>query len=334
MVVGPFSQDELDEIYAFSIDLGRKAGKMLMERVEQRISGANGSSNAFEEKENAVDIVTQTDEDVEVFIRSALETRYPSHKFLGEEAYAKGQSRDYLIDEQPTWCIDPLDGTVNYTHIFPMFCVSIGFIVEHKPIIGVIYAPFTDQLWSSCSGRGAWLNETRRLPLIHNPTPPMPANAPSQCIFSCEWGKDRRDIPDGNMQRKIESFVNMAAEVGSRNGRGGMVHGVRSLGSATLDLAYVAMGSFDIWWEGGCWEWDIAAGAAILLEAGGLMTTANPPKDVDSAPIEDVRLGSRLYLAIRPAGPSATETGRETQERTVREVWRRVRNLEYSRPGA
>ncbi|KAJ5382875.1 hypothetical protein N7517_000786 [Penicillium concentricum] len=334
MAVGPFSQDELDEIYAFAIDLGRKAGKMLMERVDQRISGGNGSSNAFEEKESAVDIVTQTDEDVEVFIRSALEARYPSHKFLGEEAYAKGQSRDYLIDEQPTWCIDPLDGTVNYTHIFPMFCVSIGFIVQHKPIIGVVYAPFTDQLWSSCTGRGAWLNETRRLPLIHNPTPPMPANAPSQCIFSCEWGKDRRDIPDGNMHRKIESFVNMAAEVGSRNGRGGMVHGVRSLGSATLDLAYVAMGSFDIWWEGGCWEWDIAAGAAILLEAGGLMTTANPPEDVDTAPIEDVRLGSRLYLAIRPAGPSATETGRETQERTVREVWRRVRNLEYSRPGA
>jgi myo-inositol-1(or 4)-monophosphatase len=83
----------------------------------------------------------------------------------------------------------------------------------------------------------------------------MPANAPSQCIFSCEWGKDRRDIPDGNMHRKIESFVNMAAELGSRSGRGGMVHGMRSLGSATLDLAYVAMGSFDIWWEGGCWEW-------------------------------------------------------------------------------
>ncbi|KAJ5794074.1 hypothetical protein N7457_000673 [Penicillium paradoxum] len=316
MAIGSFSQDELDEIYAFAIDLGRKAGKLLMDRVEQRISDSKGCSNTFEEKENAVDIVTQTDEDVELFIRNALESKYPSHKFLGEEAYAKGQSRDYLIEEQPTWCIDPLDGTVNYTHIFPMFCVSIGFIVQHKPIIGVIYAPFTDQLWSACSGRGAWLNETRRLPLIHNPIPPMPANAPSQCIFACEWGKDRRDISDGNMHRKVESFVNMAAEVGSRNGRGAMVHGIRSLGSATLDLA------------------DIAAGAAILLEAGGLMTAANPPQDVDTAPIEDVRLGSRLYLAIRPAGPSATETGRETQERTVREVWRRVRNLEYSRPGA
>lgn len=147
-------------------------------------------------------------------------------------------------------------GTVNYTHLFPMFCISIGFIVSHKPVIGVIYAPLQDQLFSACSGRGAWLNESRRLPLIHKPSiPPMPANAPSQCIFSCEWGKDRRDIPDGNMHRKIESFVNMAAEIGGRGGRGGMVHGMRSLGSATLDLAYTAMGAFDIWWEGGCWEW-------------------------------------------------------------------------------
>ncbi|KAJ5546587.1 inositol monophosphatase [Penicillium frequentans] len=356
MAVPNFTQNELDEIYAFAVDLGRKAGDLLMERVELRISGGEGNSQKFEEKDSSVDIVTQTDEDVEVFIRNALQTKYPTHKyvlpsdqwrlitvtnklkdqrFLGEESYAKGSSRDYLIDEHPTWCIDPLDGTVNYTHIFPMFCVSIGFIVNHKPVIGVIYAPFQDQLFSSCTGRGAWLNEKRQLPLIRKPSiPPMPANAPSQCVFSCEWGKDRRDIPDGNMHRKIESFVNMAAELGSRGGKGGMVHGVRSLGSATLDLAYTAMGSFDIWWEGGCWEWDVAAGIAILLEAGGLVTTANPPEDPDTAPIEDMRLGSRLYLAIRPAGPSETETGRETQERTVREVWRRVRHLSYTRPGA
>ncbi|GLA30890.1 hypothetical protein CBS147343_9761 [Aspergillus niger] len=333
MAASELSQEQLDQIYAFAVDLGRKAGQLLMESVEKRIG--DGVSQAVEEKDSAVDIVTQTDEEVEVFIKNAIQSKYPTHKFLGEESYAKGQSRDYLIDEHPTWCIDPLDGTVNFTHIFPMFCVSIGFIVNHRPIIGVIYAPFQDQLFSSCVNRGAWLNEKRRLPLIRNPTiPPMPSNAPSKCILSCEWGKDRRDIADGNLYRKIESFLNLAAEVGSRGGKGGMVHGVRSLGSATLDLAYTAMGSFDIWWEGGCWEWDVAAGIAILLEAGGLVTTANPPEDPETAAIEDVRLGSRLYLAIRPAGPSATETGRQTQERTVREVWKRVRQLEYTRPGA
>ncbi|PWY86816.1 inositol monophosphatase [Aspergillus heteromorphus CBS 117.55] len=333
MATHELSQEQLDSIYTFAVDLGRKAGQLLLESVEKRIGGGEGQ--LFEEKDSAVDIVTQTDEDVESFIKNAIHSRYPTHKFIGEETYAKGQSRDYLIDEYPTWCIDPLDGTVNFTHIFPMFCVSIAFIVNHRPVIGVIYAPFQDQLFSSCVNRGAWLNEKRRLPLIRNPTiPPMPANAPGKCILSCEWGKDRRDIPDGNMYRKIESFLNLAAETGSRGGKGGMVHGVRSLGSATLDLAYTAMGSFDIWWEGGCWEWDVAAGIAILLEAGGLVTTANPPEDPDTAPIQDVRLGSRLYLAIRPAGPSATESGRQTQERTVREVWKRVRQLEYARPGA
>lgn len=215
-----------------------------------------------------------------------------------------------------------------------MFCVSIGFIVNGKAVIGVINAPFMNQVFSSCKGQGAWMNESQRLPLIRNPIPPMPAKAPGGCVFSCEWGKDRKDKADGNLHRKIDSFLNMAAEVGSRDGKGGMVHGVRSLGSATLDLAYVAMGAFDIWWEGGCWEWDVSAGVAIVEEAGGLVTTANPPDDVENAAVEDVRLGSRLYLAIRPAGPSPTETARQSQERVVREVWRRVRHLDYSRPGA
>ncbi|RAQ99532.1 inositol monophosphatase [Stemphylium lycopersici] len=295
------SREELDGIYAFAVQLGKQAGKMLMDAAQLRIDGGDATTEEKEhvQKENAVDLVTETDENVEAFIKKQISDRYPSHKFVGEESYSKGSSRDYLIDGAPTWCVDPLDGTVNYIHLFPMFCVSIAFIHNSKPLIGVIYAPFTNQFFSSCAGRGAFLNETQRLPLIQKPAvPPMPEKAPSGCIFSCEWGKDRRDTPDGNMHRKIESFVNMAAEVGGRQGRGGMVHGVRSLGSATLDLAYIAMGAFDIWWEGGCWEWDVAAGIAILQEAGGLITTANPPEDWANAPIEEVRLGSRLYLAI------------------------------------
>jgi myo-inositol-1(or 4)-monophosphatase len=74
------------------------------------------------------------------------------------------------------------------------------------------------------------MNESQQLPLIRNPIPCMPANAPGGCVFSFEWGKDRRDSPDSNMHRKVESFVNMAAEVGGRDGKGGMAHGMRSLG--------------------------------------------------------------------------------------------------------
>ncbi|KAI0440800.1 inositol monophosphatase [Xylaria telfairii] len=325
----------LDEIYEFAIQLGKDAGQLLMDFAKARWEHTgSGEEQLFSEKDNAVDIVTKADEDVEAFIKSSIEKKYPSHKFIGEETYSKGASREYLIGPEPTWCVDPLDGTVNYTHLFPMFCVSIAFIVDGEAVVGVICAPFLNQLFSACKGRGAWLNETQPLPLIRNPIPPLPAQAPAGCIFSCEWGKDRRDTPDGNLHRKVESFVNMAAEVGGRGGKGGMVHGVRSLGSATLDLAYVAMGTFDVWWEGGCWEWDVSAGIAILQEAGGLITTANPPEDYQTTKITEVRLGSRLYLAIRPAGPSETESGRQTQERVVREVWKRVRELDYSRPGA
>lgn len=250
------SRADLDEIYAFSIQLGRDAGRMLMAAASARMGDAGSSSQkAHVQKMNAVDLVTETDEDVEAYIKAQITARYPAHKFVGEESYSKGASREYLIDDAPTWCVDPLDGTVNYIHLCPMFCVSIAFIHKSRPLIGIIYAPFLNQFFAACEGRGAWLNDTQPLPLVRNPIPPMPEKAPAGCVFSCEWGKDRRDAPDGNMHRKVESFVNMAAEVGGRQGRGGMVHGVRSLGSATLDLAYVAMGSFDIWWEGGCWEW-------------------------------------------------------------------------------
>ncbi|OAQ77935.1 Inositol monophosphatase, metal-binding site [Purpureocillium lilacinum] len=335
---GVMDSQELDEIHAFAVQLGKDAGQMLMQAAWRRVDGGsvNGasSSNEFDEKESSVDIVTKTDHAVEAFIRDSIAAKYPSHKFIGEETYSAGSSRDYLVDASPTWIVDPLDGTVNFTHLFPMFCVSIAFVVDHAPVIGVINAPFLHQLFSSCRGRGAWLNEKHRLPLVRDPVPPLPDNAPSGCIFSCEWGKDRREGPEGNLMRKVDSFVTMAAERGAREGRGGMVHGVRSLGSATMDLAYTAMGSLDIWWEGGCWEWDVAAGIAILEEAGGLVTTANPPDNPNGAEVPKAQLGSRLYLAIRPAGPSDSETALEAQHRVIRQVWKRVRPLSYNRPTA
>ncbi|TGO89713.1 hypothetical protein BPOR_0097g00170 [Botrytis porri] len=235
-----------------------------------------------------------------------------------------------------------------------MFCISIAFCINGIPIIGVIYAPILDVSYSALAGHGAWENDhvvasdevpsggssfghgslkrKRKLPYVKGK--PLGKEAPKGCTFSCEWGKDRRDIEGGNLRKKINTFVNLATEIGGRGGKGGMVHGVRSLGSATMDLAYTATGAFDIWWEGGCWEWDVAAGICILREAGGLITSANPPANPETDPIREVKLGSRLYLAIRPAGDTPTETGRQQQERVVREVWKRVEALDYSRPGA
>ncbi|KJK80853.1 hypothetical protein H634G_04002 [Metarhizium anisopliae BRIP 53293] len=322
---------QLTEIYAFAKKLGRDAGQMLLDSAWSRIKTPSSDSN-FQEKESSVDIVTKTDHAVEEFIRQSIITRFPDHSFLGEESYSASSSKEYLVTSAPTWIVDPLDGTVNFTHLFPMFCVSIAFCTGGHPVIGVINAPFLNQFFSSCRGKGAWFNEQHQLPLVRSPIPPLPEAAPSGCTFACEWGKDRREDPGGNLNRKVNSFLKMAMERKGRGGRGGMVHGVRSLGSATMDLAYTAMGSIDIWWEGGCWEWDVAAGIAILEEAGGLVTTANPPRDYTQAAIPQVKLGGRLYLAIRPAGSSDTETALEAQHRVVRQVWQRVEALNYDRP--
>ncbi|KAG8631526.1 hypothetical protein KVT40_000666 [Elsinoe batatas] len=308
------SEDEITDIYDFAVQLGKDAGQMLLDGMLAH---------------------------VESFIHNSITKRFPTHAFIGEESYSKGASKHYLLTPSPTWIIDPLDGTVNYTHLYPTFCVSIGFCLSSRPYIGVINAPFLSQFWSSCHGRGAWFttpslgHQPVRLPLIRDPIPPLPEQAPKGCVFSCEWGKDRRDRADGNMYRKVETFLNMAAEIGGRGGKGGMVHGVRSIGSATLDLAYVTLGGVDVWVEGGCWEWDVCAAWAVLVEAGGLVTTPSPPEggDVETAEIGEGRLGSRLYLAVRAVGERDGVSGRVQQERLVREVWKRVVPLDYTRPG-
>lgn len=114
-----------------------------------------------------------------------------------------------------------------------MFCLIVALVHQGKSIVGVIFAPLLNQLFSPARGMGAWLNETTSLPLLGKAIPPMPLDAPKKCIFSCESGKDRRDLPERNLYWKFDSFLNMAAEISGREGKGGMVHGVKSLGSAT-----------------------------------------------------------------------------------------------------
>ena len=98
---------------------------------------------------------------------------------------------------------------VRHGQLHPLVPDVLRFHRIH-PGSGVINAPFLGQIFSACRGKGAWLNGSRRLPLVHDPIPPMPENAPKGCVFGCEWGKDRRDRPDGNLHRKVESFVSLS----------------------------------------------------------------------------------------------------------------------------
>jgi len=106
-----------------------------------------------------------------------------SSRFIGEETYSAGGSRDYLVTDAPTWIVDPLDGTVNYTHLFPMFCVSIAFCLNGIPVIGVIYQPVLDTTYSSLVGHGAWQDDRhatkkrKSLPFVQNPKAVLPVSS-------------------------------------------------------------------------------------------------------------------------------------------------------------
>lgn len=141
------SPTELSQIYAFAIQLGRDSGAILLKGLEKRRSGEDTSESV--DKLNAVDIVTATDNEVEEFIRSAVAKAYPDHAFVGEESYSKGALKDYLVTNAPTWIVDPLDGTVNFTHAFPMFCVSIALVLNNRPVIGAC-SPILHSLDGSC----------------------------------------------------------------------------------------------------------------------------------------------------------------------------------------
>lgn len=286
----------------FAIQLARDAGSMITSaRSDQKSSAA--------EKKNSVDLVTEVDQAVEAFIIKQIKKAYPDHKFIGEETYSSSGQTASILDEEPTWIVDPIDGTTNFIHGFPFVAVSIGLTIKQVPTVGVIYAPFLDWMYTGIKGQGSFLND-KRLPLN---SPPSAIGGLGNCVVAVEWGSDR--VEDGNLKIKSDTYFNLTRQ------RGGMCHSLRSLGSAALNLCAVATGSIDCYVEGGMWEWDICAGWVILIEAGGLMTTANPAKE-----IKEPGLCDRMILAVRGS------SNRDDQERLVREFWAQTAgNMVYER---
>lgn len=282
---------DLEALRDFAVQLARDAGSMITSaRSDQKSSAA--------EKKNSVDLVTEVDQAVEAFIIKKINEAYPEHKFIGEETYSSSGQTASILDDSPTWIVDPIDGTTNFIHGFPFVAVSIGFTIKQVPTVGVIFAPFLDWMYTGIKGRGSFLND-KRLPL-NSPAPRI--GGLGNCVVAVEWGSDRAE--DGNLKVKSDTYFNL-----TRQG-GGMCHSLRSLGSAALNLCAVASGTMDCYVEGGMWEWDICAGWVILVEAGGLMTTANPAPDIQPPGLCD-----RMILAVRGS------TDRSDQEQLVREFW-------------
>ncbi len=219
-----------------------------------------GNLKAIAEKGRPGDLVTEADKKAESIILDIIARHFPDHAILAEES-------GYLGDQTANpylWAIDPLDGTTNYAHGYPIACVSVGLMIEGIPQVGAIYNPFRQELFRGAKGLGATLN---RRPIRVSQTASL-----EKSLLVSGFAYDRRETLDNN----YAEFCHLTH----------LTQGVRRSGSAALDLADVACGRLEGYWERGIKAWDIVAGVVILEEAGGVVTSYdNHSLDIQSGRI-------------------------------------------------
>ena len=216
------------------------AGQLLLEGFEK--------DKHIDQKSSAVDWVTEYDRASEELIVSRLLERNPEHGIVGEEGSRIQGTSGYK------WYIDPLDATNNYAHRFPIFAVSIGLYLEETPLVGVVYDPLRSETFTAIKGQGASLvtpSGKKRLQVSS-------AEILRQSLLTTGFPYDRHTSSHNNTA-EVKAFVESA-------------QGVRRPGCASLDMAYVAAGRVDGYWEYKLFSWDIAAANVIVLEAGGKTT--------------------------------------------------------------
>ncbi len=229
------SRGELENYLAVAKRAATLGGEVLMQHYRKIVS--------INQKSREGDLVTNADIEVENLIVSFLKKKTPECGIFAEEGgYSEG-------DSSFVWCIDPLDGTTNYTHGYPFFACSIGLIWKNKPILGVINVPFFKELYWGSPVQGAFCNEEK----ISVST----SNKLSDSLLVTGFSYDRSSIIDNN----YAEFCWLTNKT----------RGVRRGGAAAVDLAFIASGRLDGYWEKGLSPWDIAAGIAIVEAAGGVI---------------------------------------------------------------
>jgi len=213
----------------------RHAGRLLAQHV--------GRPSSVATKRGINDLVTDIDRASERMIHRVLHRAYPDFGFLGEEHGRRRTASPYQ------WIVDPLDGTTNFAHGYPAFCVSIGLEIDGRVVLGVVYDPLRRELFEAEAGKGAFLNAER----IHVST----VASLNKALLVTGFAYDRE-----SRQRNLVNFSRFILET----------HGIRRSGSAALDLSYVAAGRVDGFWELKLSPWDVAAGSLIVIEAGGRVT--------------------------------------------------------------
>jgi len=218
---------------AFIQSLAREAGAI--QRAHWR------QVERIERKEHATDLVTEVDRAVDALIVSALRKQFPSHRIISEEGTARATEADDV------WFADPLDGTTNYAHGYPVFAVAIGWQQRGQMVLGVVYDPMRDEMFSAERGAGAFVNDVR----LHV----SEIGTLNRALVSTGFHYDRVVNPEKN----FAEFARVTRRAQS----------VRRGGAAALDLAYVAAGRLDAHWERGLAPWDCAAASLLIEEAGG-----------------------------------------------------------------
>lgn len=229
---------DLQNFATFATFIAKEAGNILKEGF--------GSSFEIRSKDGRNDLVTEYDTKVEHYLKAKIKAMYPDHEILAEESAIEDFST-----EKPCWIVDPLDGTVNFAHQIPFFSVSIALVIEKKVMIGVVYHVMQDEMFIAQKGLGSYLNGKK----LQVSSTPFFQNA----ILATGFPYNLMSNPG----HCIEHFIEILKQ--------GIP--IRRMGSAAIDLCYVAAGRFDGFWEISLKPWDFAAGQLIVEESGGKVST-------------------------------------------------------------
>ncbi|XP_064110664.1 inositol monophosphatase 1-like isoform X3 [Macrobrachium nipponense] len=231
---------DVQECYKVAMELVKTAGKLVREAINKKKN--------IEIKSCAIDLVTESDKAVEKLLISGLSSSFPDHKFIGEESVSAGEK--CVFTDAPTWIIDPIDGTMNFVHSFPHTCISVGLWVNKDAELGIVYNPVLEQMFTAIKGEGAFLNGEK-----------LSVSGETELAKSLIFAEMGSSQDAEKMDTVITNLTTLLPKV----------HGLRGIGSAALDMCYVAAGWGEAYYHFGLCCWDMAAGYLIVREAGGVV---------------------------------------------------------------
>ncbi|EDW70624.1 uncharacterized protein [Drosophila virilis] len=230
----------LDECYAFAVALVRKAGAVALNSNKERLS--------FTTKDHEKDLNTRADTEIEDMLTKAILEKYPEHKVIAEEAVSQTESRQVTLTNEPTWIIDPIDGTMNFVHHFPYYCISVALLIDKETAFGIVFNPALQEFYTARKGKGAQLNDEP----IRTSGQESLKSAMILQEYSSGMHESRTSASMENAKRLIRK-----------------THALRSIGSSAMGLAMIASGVADGFYFFGLHVWDMAAGNLLVTEAGG-----------------------------------------------------------------